>query len=143
MPANGRWDLIRRLKVKKIYAPSWFYLQGILMSSLQQPLSTHTKSNTFSNSRHNNVNNQQDATTFSFINHFNSALHVSGDKFAHPQEHFLTVYTGFGTMYRHCCRPVPRLRRNVSSDLFRSSQFPSQQHKRSSQLVTRQHQSVP
>jgi len=23
----------------------------------------------------------------------NSALHVSGDKFAHPQEHFLTIYS--------------------------------------------------
>ena len=39
------------------------------------------------------VSNQQDATTFSFINLFNSALHVSGEKFAQPQEHFLTVYT--------------------------------------------------
>ena len=29
---------------------------------------------------------------FPFINLFNSAQHVSGDKFAH-QEHFLTVYT--------------------------------------------------
>ena len=60
----------------------------------------------------NNINNQQDATTFSFINLFNSALHVSGDKFAHPQEHLLTLYTAFGTMHRHCCRPVPRLRLN-------------------------------
>ena len=42
---------------------------------------------------YNDVNNQQDETTFSFINLFNSALHVSGDKFAHPQEHFLTVHT--------------------------------------------------
>ena len=39
-----------------------------------------------------------------------SALHVSGDKFAHPQEHFLTVYTVFGTMHRseaaseHCTK---------------------------------------
>ena len=47
------------------------------------------------------VNNQQDATTFSFINLFKSTQHVSGDKFAHPQEHFLTVYTAFGTMHRH------------------------------------------
>jgi len=39
------------------------------------------------------VNNQQDATTFSFINLFNSALHVLGDKFVHPQEHFLAIYT--------------------------------------------------
>jgi len=29
-----------------------------------------------------------------------SALHVSGDKLAHPQEHFLTVYTAIGTMHR-------------------------------------------
>ena len=43
---------------------------------------------------------------------FNSALHVSGDKFAHPQEHFLTVYTAFGTLHWHCCWPVPRLRWN-------------------------------
>jgi len=47
----------------------------------------------------NNVNNQQDATTFSFINLFNSALQVSGDRFAHPQEHFLTVYTALGTTH--------------------------------------------
>jgi hypothetical protein len=46
------------------------------------------------------------------MNRFNSALHVSGDKFAHPQENFLTVYTTFGTMHRHCYRPVPRLRWN-------------------------------
>jgi len=44
-----------------------------------------------------------------FIDHFKSALHVSGDKLAHPQEHVLTVYTAFGTMHRYCCRPVARL----------------------------------
>jgi hypothetical protein len=43
---------------------------------------------------------------FWFINLFKSALHVSGDKSAHPQEQFLTVYAAFGTMHRHCCRPV-------------------------------------
>jgi len=43
---------------------------------------------------------------FLFINLFNSALHVSGDKFANPQEHLLTVYTAFGTIHRHCCQPV-------------------------------------
>ena len=42
------------------------------------------------------VNNQQDATTFLVINIFKSAQHVSGDKFAHPQEHVLTVYTAGG-----------------------------------------------
>jgi hypothetical protein len=52
------------------------------------------------------VSNQQDATTFSFINLFKSALHVSGDKFDHPQEHLSTVYTALGTMHRHCCRQM-------------------------------------
>ena len=37
--------------------------------------------------------NQQDATNVSLINRFKSALRVSGDKFAHPQEHYLTVYS--------------------------------------------------
>jgi len=39
-----------------------------------------------------------------FIDLFKSALHVSGDKLAHLLEHFLTVYTAFGTMHRYCCR---------------------------------------
>ena len=39
----------------------------------------------------NDVSNQKDATTFSFNNLFKSVQHVSGDKFVHPQEHFLTV----------------------------------------------------
>jgi hypothetical protein len=34
---------------------------------------------------------------FRFIDPFKSALHVSGDNFAHPQEH-LTVFTAFGMM---------------------------------------------
>jgi hypothetical protein len=34
-----------------------------------------------------------------FIDLFKSALHVSGDKRAHPQGHFLTIYTAFGTMH--------------------------------------------
>jgi len=41
-----------------------------------------------------------------FIDLFKAALHVSGDKLAHPQDHFLTVYTAFGTVHRYCCRPV-------------------------------------
>jgi len=67
------------------------------------------------NSRYNDVNNQQDATTFLFINLFNSSLHISGDIFANPQEHFLTLHTAFVTMHRHCCLPVPRLRWNWHS----------------------------
>jgi len=31
-----------------------------------------------------------------FIDLIRSALHVSGDKLAHPQEHFLTAHTAFG-----------------------------------------------
>jgi hypothetical protein len=41
------------------------------------------------------VNNQQDATSLSFINLFNSALHVSGDKFAHPQENIFDYIYSF------------------------------------------------
>jgi hypothetical protein len=52
------------------------------------------------------VYNYPDATTFSFINLFNSALHVSGDKFEHPQENFFTVYTAFCTIHRHFCQLV-------------------------------------
>ena len=55
---------------------------------------------------YNDVSNQQDATSLSFINFFKSALHVSGDKLAHPQEHFLILYTDFRTMHRYCFRPV-------------------------------------
>ena len=40
---------------------------------------------------------------------------------------FLTVYTAFGTMHRHCCRPVPRLRWNSS--------VPSQPWHRSATLL--------
>ena len=38
--------------------------------------------------QYNDVNNQKYATNFSFISLFKSAQQVSGDKFAHPQEHF-------------------------------------------------------
>jgi hypothetical protein len=52
---------------------------------------------------YNDVSNQQDATTSSFIDLFKSAVHVSGDKFGHPQEHFLTVYTTFSAPYQKLC----------------------------------------
>jgi hypothetical protein len=41
-----------------------------------------------------------------FIDLFKTALQVSGDKLAHPQEHYLTLYTAFGTVHRYCCRQV-------------------------------------
>ena len=36
-----------------------------------------------------------DISTFSFFNHFKSAQHVSGDTFAHPQEHFFDCIYSF------------------------------------------------
>ena len=42
-----------------------------------------------------NLRNEQDATIFSFINLFKSALHVSGDKFVHPLEHFFDCIYSF------------------------------------------------
>ena len=87
-------------------------------NDMEGPLWCMSKLNTFkclcdhASFQYNDVNNQQDATTFSFINAFNSALHVLGDKFAHPQERFLTAYTAFCTVHWNCCRPVPRLRWN-------------------------------
>ena len=99
------------VRSRNIVPPSW------APSSRQHH--TVRKNNSYthkqSNREINVVNNQQDATTLSFINLFKSAQHVSDDKFAHPQEHFLNLYTVFGTMHRHCCQPVPRLRWNISS----------------------------
>ena len=48
-----------------------------------------------------------------FIDLFKSAVHVSGDKLASPQEHFLTVCTAFGTV--HC---FGRQTRRSSGALF-------------------------
>ena len=44
---------------------------------------------------YNDVSNQQNATNFSFINLFKSALYVLGDKFAHHQEHFFDCIYSF------------------------------------------------
>ena len=66
-----------------------------------------------------NVNNQQNATNFSFIILFKSAQHVSGDKLAHPHEHFLTVYTAFGTMNRLCCRLTMAPIGSIGGSLYR------------------------
>ena len=50
-----------------------------------------------------------------FIGLLKTALHVSGHKFSHPREHFLTVYTAFGTTHRYCCRPVPPVSSNIGA----------------------------
>ena len=75
--------------------------------------------------KHYDVSNQRDATTFSFINLFNSALHVSGDKFAHPHELFLTVYTAFGTMHRSAAVLVHCTKSRIYSqkELLRMGEF--------------------
>ena len=50
-------------------------------------------------------NNQQDAL-YRLIYYSKSALHVSGDVFAHHQEH-LTVFTVSDSIHPSCCRLVP------------------------------------
>jgi hypothetical protein len=50
----------------------------------------------------NYENNQQDAP-YRLSYYSKSALHVSGDVFAHDQEH-LTVFTVSGSVYPSCCR---------------------------------------
>ena len=52
-------------------------------------------------------NNQQDALNC-LIYYSNSALHVSGDVFAHHQEH-LTVFAVSGSVHPSCCRLVSRM----------------------------------
>jgi hypothetical protein len=47
------------------------------------------------------VNNHQDAL-YRLIYYSNSALHVSGDVFAHHREH-LTVFTVSGSVHPSCC----------------------------------------
>jgi len=54
------------------------------------------------NFKSNYENNQQDAL-YRLIYYSKSALHVSGDVFAHHQEH-LTVFTVSGGVHPSCCR---------------------------------------
>jgi len=51
-------------------------------------------------------NNQQDEL-YRLIYYSKSALHISGDVFAHHQEH-LTVFTVPGSVNPSCCWLVPR-----------------------------------
>jgi len=54
------------------------------------------------NMQYNYENNQQDAL-YRLIYYSKSALHVSGDAFAHRQEH-LTIFTAFGSVHPSCSR---------------------------------------
>jgi len=56
---------------------------------------------------YNYENNQQDAL-YRLIYYLKSALHVSGDVFAHHQEH-LTVFTVPGSVHPRCYRLVSRM----------------------------------
>jgi len=62
---------------------------------------------------YNCENNQQDAL-YRLIYYSKSALHVSGDVFAHHQEH-LTVFTVSGSVHPSCCRLVSRMSWNFRS----------------------------
>jgi hypothetical protein len=62
---------------------------------------------------YNCVNNQQDAL-YRLIYYSKSALHVSGDVFAHHQEH-LTVFTVSGNVHPWCCRMVSWMSLNAIS----------------------------
>ena len=54
---------------------------------------------------YNYKNNQQDAL-YRLIHYSKSAVHVSGNVFAHHQEN-LTVFTVSGSVHPSCCRLVP------------------------------------
>jgi hypothetical protein len=54
--------------------------------------------------------NQQEAL-YGLIYYSKSTLHVSGDIFAHHQEH-LTVFTVSGSVHPSCCR-LPNIARNT------------------------------
>jgi hypothetical protein len=56
---------------------------------------------------YNNESNQQDAL-YRLIYYSKSALHVSGDVFAHHQEH-MTVFTVSGSVHPSCCQLVSRM----------------------------------
>jgi len=51
----------------------------------------------------NNYENNQQEALYRLIYYSKSALHVSGDVFAHDQEH-LTVFTVSGSVHPSCCR---------------------------------------
>jgi hypothetical protein len=64
-------------------------------------------------------NNQHDAL-YRLIYYSKSALHVSGDVFAHHQEH-MNVFTVSGSVHPSCCRLVSRMSWNCSFNSFETS----------------------
>jgi len=68
---------------------------------------------------YNYGNKQQDAL-YRLIYYFKLALRVSGDVFAHYQEH-LTVFTVSGSVHPSCCRLVSRMSWNWTMWIVRHS----------------------
>jgi len=56
----------------------------------------------------NNYRNNKKYAIYRLIYYSKSALHVSGDVFAHHQEH-LTVFTASGSVHPSCCQLVSRI----------------------------------
>ena len=75
---------------------------------------------------YNYENNQQDAL-YRCIYYSKSPLHVSGDVFAHHQEH-LTVFTVSGSVHPSCCLLVPRMSWNWTMYIVRRVQAHHQEH---------------
>ena len=73
--------------------------------------------------KENYENNQQDVP-YRLTYYSTSALHASGDVFAHHQEN-LTIFTVSGSVYPSCCRLVSRMRWNwthwVETELIRET----------------------
>ena len=91
-------------------ARSYSHLQGaVIYKGYDHPTGTAAYSPAFVSQQRthkefyvNYENNQQDAL-YRLIYYSKSALHVSGDVFAHHQEH-LTVFTISGSVFPSCCR---------------------------------------
>jgi len=75
-----------------------FLQQGYQTETMDGVLTTTNKANTM----HTMKITIKDAL-YRLIYYSKSALHVSGDVFAHHQEH-LTVFTASGSVHTSCCR---------------------------------------
>ena len=86
------------------YSKSALHVSGDVFAHHQEHLTVFTVSGSVHSSccRNNYESNQQDAL-YRLIYYSKSALHVSGDVFAHHQEH-LTIFTVSGSVHPSCCR---------------------------------------
>jgi hypothetical protein len=91
------WNLNPNHPVVQHVALSLYYLSYVILKCSYQS----TWRSRIRASWYNYENNQQDAL-YRLIYYSNSILHVSGDVFAHHQEH-LTVFIVFGSVHPSCC----------------------------------------